>query len=86
MHANTDECEAAGLDPDVVERLSRRLSKAAREAEAMGLTVFGGTGRGTLRYRPRGDDRCLIVSDLHGDFDGGDGGTAPDEDGLLRGE
>ncbi|MEQ8504631.1 MAG: hypothetical protein RIB80_04845 [Rhodospirillales bacterium] len=86
MHVSIDECEAAGLDPDVVERIAKRLSKAALEADELGLTIFGGTGDGSLRFRERGSDHCLIVASLNGTFDGGDGGTAPDENGLLRGE
>jgi hypothetical protein len=80
------ECEAAGVDPEAVRRIARRLSAAAREAEALGLHVFGGTGTGTLRSRDAGDG-ALVLAKIDGAFDGGDGGYGPEEpDGLLRGE
>lgn len=85
MLVNEDECKSAGLDIKKVESISRRLSKAAMEAQEMGLTVFGGSGTGTLRFHD-GQDRSLIVSYLNGDFDGGDGACMEDENGLLRGE
>ncbi len=88
MYVHVKACEAAGLDPDRVRRVARRLSRAANEARALGLYVFGGAGSGTLRF----DDRsgravgALIVAELDGAFDGGDGGDMDGPDGLLRGE
>lgn len=84
-YVNEEECAKAGLDLKQVESIARRLSKAAMEARALGVTVFGGSGSGTLRFND-GKDQELIVSTLDGDFDGGDGACLPDDDGLLRGE
>jgi len=89
MYANTDECDAAKLDIKKVESIARRLSSAAKEADALGMHIFGGAGSGTLRF----DDgegcmgaQSLIIADLDGRFDGGDGAEEPDEGGLIRGE
>lgn len=86
------ECDAAGQDPAKVARLARRLRKIARECEDLGITIFGGAHSGDLRAAEanklrRGlSDRMLILASVPGPFDGGDGGSVPDEDGLLRGE
>ena len=85
-YANETECEAAGVDPAKVESIARRLSKAAREAQAMGLTVFGGSGTGSLRFCDSDEKGNLVVADLDGVFDGGDGAADRDGAGLLRGE
>lgn len=88
MIVNERECEAAGLDPKEVDRIARGLTRYAKQAQALGLTVFGGSSNGSLRYADDGiDDRALVVADgLGNNFDGGDGATNYDEDGLLRGE
>jgi len=89
-YVNLDECEAAGLDEKKVASITRRISKAAKEADEMGLYLFGGgagyPGSGTLRFRDDPEKGCLIVAVLDGCFDGGDGGSLPDENGLERGE
>ena len=88
MYVNKNECEAAGLDPTEVAKIARGLSRYAKQAQALGLCVFGGSGSGTLRF----DDMQgiasgpLVVACLDGSFDGGDGGERPDDDGLMRGE
>lgn len=87
MYVNDAECQAAGLDPAEVARIARGLSRYAKQAQALGLCVFGGSGSGSLRKddHPRG---ALILAHLTpvGMFDGGDGACAPDDDGLMRGE
>jgi hypothetical protein len=65
-------CAEFGLDTKRVESIARRLSKAAKEARSMGLVVFGGSGKGTLRISGKGVSG--EVADLDGIFDGGDGG------------
>jgi hypothetical protein len=82
---NDAECQAAGLDPAEVARITRGLSRYAKQAQALGLCVFGGSGSGSLRKddHPRG---ALVLASLDGVFDGGDGACAPDDDGLMRGE
>jgi hypothetical protein len=77
------ECEAAGLDPAVVARLAKLLDRAGKEAARLGLTVFGGSGSGSLRHGATG----LIVAYIpHGHWDGGDGAEQTGEDGLRYGE
>lgn len=86
MDIYPNECEAAGLDPAEVERIARGLSRYARQAEKLGITIFGGSS-GTLRFADRLDnDGDLILASLDGTYDGGDGAYRPDTDGLLRGE
>lgn len=70
----------AGLDAKKIESIAARLSRAAREAHALGIKVFGGSGAGTLRIDC--DGRPLIIADLQGNFDGGDG--AEHHDGDIR--
>ncbi|HAT2715827.1 TPA: hypothetical protein I8303_004637 [Aeromonas hydrophila] len=84
-HENTAECEAAGLDPAQVRRIAKGLSRYAKEAQALGLTVFGGSGLGSLRVDDGGDGQ-LIVAYLDGWFDGGAGNSRHDAAELLRGE
>ncbi|MFD1034118.1 hypothetical protein ACFQ15_05585 [Sphingomonas hankookensis] len=89
MMALDDECRAAGLDPVEVDRIARRIARAARDAQRLGLTVFGGSGHGSLRLCGNTDDRGrpLIVAGIDaGSWDGGDGGYGPANDGLNRGE
>ena len=82
---NERECEKAGLDLKKVASIVRRLSKAASEADRMGLHIFGGSGAGVLRFYD-GSSRPLIVAHLDGTFDGGDGACNESLDGFLRGE
>lgn len=91
MSVCEEECNRAGLDKAKVAALARRLSRAAKDADAMGLTIFGGSGSGSLRWRdPYSNDRFsgpLVVAHIRGwNFDGGDGAEREDEYGLLRGE
>ena len=90
MIVNEEECIAAGFDPAEVKRIAKNLSKWGREADRLGLTIFGGAGHGSLRAvekeypeRPR-----LILARIDGYFDGGDGGDGVEKynDGLERGE
>jgi hypothetical protein len=76
INIDEDRCEEFGLDPKKVASIAKRLSRAAREAEEMKLTIFGGSGSGSLRYHGegRGVDTRSVVANLEGAFDGGDGG------------
>lgn len=82
---NEDCVEAAGLDLKQVRSIARRIEKAALEAQAMGIQIFGGTGGGTLRYDD-GGDKMLILASMDGNWSGGDGAELPDDNGLMRGE
>jgi len=42
----------AGKAPRRIEELAREFSKLGRRAQKMGITVFGGSGSGSLRYSP----------------------------------
>lgn len=85
LWVNEKECQAAGLDPREVARIARGLSRYAKEADALGLCVFGGSGSGGLRFEDH-QGGALVVAHLDGTFDGGDGAESRDADGLLRGE
>lgn len=67
--------------------IARRIERAARDARKLGITVFGGSGSGSLRFdEGGGSSRALILADLDGAWDDGDGATREDENGLRRGE
>lgn len=87
MWINEKECKKAGLDIKKVESIARRISKAAKEAEEMGIEIFGGgSGIGELRYKDNMKIGSLKLASLDGCFDGGDGGEQDWGDGYLRGE
>lgn len=91
MGALDQECRRAGLDPAKISRLANRLGRAAKDAHSLGLTIFGGSGAGSLRWSDpyETDARAapFVVAHIPGfNFDGGDGAEAPDENGLMRGE
>lgn len=85
-----DECDRADLDHKKVASIVRRLERAAADAKALGLTIFGGSGSGSLRWHGDGNDYrqgALVVAHIRGqNFDGGDGAEHQDEMGLTRGE
>ena len=86
MYVNEDECIAANLDPKEVERIAKGISRYAKQASALGMHIFGGGSfSGSLRVWGDGVG-SLIVADLEGNFEGGDGAAQEDENGLLRGE
>jgi hypothetical protein len=72
VDVNIDRCIALRLDPRRVASIARRLSRAARDAQVLGLTVFGASGTGVLRRVGQGSQSD--VAQLDGNFDGGDGG------------
>lgn len=85
MHVYEREVEAAGLDVEEVKRIARGLERYAKQAQAMGMIVFGGSGSGSLRARD-GQEQCLVLAHIGGHWDGGDGAAQEDADGLMRGE
>jgi hypothetical protein len=85
MIVNEAECLAAGIDPRRVGSIARRIERAALEAQALGVQIFGGSD-GSLRYYGLDHSRPLILADMSGNWSGGDGSAGPDEDGLMRGE
>ena len=82
---NEDECIAAGLDPEAVRKIARRIERVARDAAKEGIMIFGGSGFGVLApVDDRGRGARLRLADLEGGvWDGGDGGQRTDEAGLL---
>ncbi|SEI11449.1 hypothetical protein SAMN05660691_03825 [Rheinheimera pacifica] len=82
---NEKECEAAGLNPLDVKRIAQGLSRYAKEAQKLGIEVFGGSGSGSLRFDDRGNGN-LFLAVLDGDFNGGHGAADESDDGLIRGE
>ena len=86
MDVDHDACRKVHLDVKKIESIARRLSKAAHEAELLGITVFGGSGTGSLRIHDDPRNNALILAQLNGVFDGGDGGYHEDDEGFLRGE
>jgi hypothetical protein len=80
------ECEAAGKDTGKITQLALDLHRISVRMKQLGVYVFGGSGSGTIRAQMPGDDRPLVLADIGSGFDGGDGATREDADGLLRGE
>lgn len=89
----TDEkaCEYTGIDPDKVESCCKRIARAAKELEGMGLSLFGGCfAQGSVRtiesFFIGGVGRNLVVGHIDsGSWDGGDGGEY-EYDGLTYSE
>lgn len=82
-YANHAECDHVGVDPAEVDRIMRRLLRACRDAGALGLVVFGGSGSIDIRCPEN-----VIVASSSGalNVSGGDGAIVRGGDGLLRGE
>lgn len=79
-------CIAAGVDPMKVESLAKRLEKLGKEAEKMGLHIFGGNGTGSLRTNESVNDSNIVVAHIcGGHWDGGDGHEM-EIDGIIYGE
>jgi hypothetical protein len=49
-YAKKAECAASGLDVERVDHISRALARVARDAQRLGLSIFGGE-RGALWVR-----------------------------------
>jgi hypothetical protein len=86
MYVNEKECAKAGKNAETIEQLARHFSSAGRRARKLGVYVFGGSGGGTIRCRDADGGRPLILANIDGEFDGGDGASRPDAEGLERGE
>lgn len=73
-------CKAVGVDPDVVEKCARQISRAATVLAGHGLTIFGGGDSGKIITS---DDKVEICNAVgrsavvafidSGRWDGGDG-------------
>jgi len=86
MIVNEEECEKAGVDVRRVASIARRISRAALEAQTMGIQIFGGDC-GELRFDEGNNKGALKLASLDGSFDGGDGAEDPhNTDGFMRGE
>lgn len=72
VHVDDEACARFGLDIKRVESIARRIAKAAAEARALGLIIFGGSGSGSLRKAGGGAQN--EIASLGSNFDGGDGG------------
>ena len=76
------ECGVAGLDPKEVRRIALGIERYGKQADKLGIELFGGSGSCSMRFadeRARDGTRRygnLIVADLFGFLcDGGDGGN-----------
>jgi len=85
MEINDDEIEAAGLNSDEVKKIAKGISRYAKQAAKLGITVFGGADGGYLYFNDGGAG-SLVLAALDGDFNGGAGSADTHSDGLLRGE
>ena len=82
MSVYEPECRAAGLEPADVLMVVRLLRRAGTMADRLGVKVFGGSGSGDIRTH----DGMILATIEAGHWDGGDGATRLDDDGLRRGE
>lgn len=87
MTINYEECAKAGLEPETVSRLGRRLERLAGECRALGIQIFSGSGTASLRF----DDNAGLPPLILGDFvapnvDGGAGVCMLADDGYERSE
>lgn len=79
-----EECESAGIDPAVLQRLANRLERLLKDMERAGLDLFCGS---TSSIRPYNGDRKLILYTLDQcNVDGSCGAYSYGNDGLRRGE
>lgn len=85
MFVYEDECRQAGKDPRKVREIAEAISRAAKRAARMGITVFGGSS-GELRFSDDPAKGALKLASLDGCFDGGDGADCDWGDGFRRGE
>jgi hypothetical protein len=84
MNVNQNECKAAGLDPEVVDRLRARQEKLLKDMARAGVALFCGS---CSTLRPASGDMTLILAGIvEGYTDGGCGASSVCEDGLERGE
>ena len=93
ISVNEKECEYVGLVSDDVEKIVKGIAKYAKMADKLGLQIFaegtGGKGSASLRFRSndRADNGDIVVAHItDGNWDGGDGATREDDNGILRGE
>jgi len=87
LQINEKECIKAGIDVKEVTRIASGLSRYGRQAEKLGIIIFGGSS-GSLRFHDNNDlePHDLVLAFLDGIYDGGDGGCDEDDEGFLRGE
>lgn len=86
MITNSDECEKAGLDEKEVARIAKGIERYMKQAEALGMKIFGGSDL-TLRFDDgEGVGDLIVAMHLANRVDGGCGSTDDQYDGLLRGE
>lgn len=82
---NEKECQKAGLDEKELLKVARRVERAIKDLNKLGVQFFAGSSC-TMRFYD-GHEQMLIVGEfsvLHAD--GGDGATWEDEEGFVRGE
>lgn len=78
------ECEHAGIDHAALLKVARRLERDLKDLGRLGVYLFAGSTI-TLRVAD-GMENHLVVADLNGNADGGDGDTRIADDGFMRGE
>lgn len=84
-----DCCEVAGIDKKEVKRIAKALSKYIKEANKLGMIVFGGSTNGSLMYDDNDSEysgQRLVLAHLDGETEGGDGACDEDHNGLMRTE
>jgi hypothetical protein len=70
VYVDSEICSDMGLDPKKVESIARRISKAGKEADSMGVRIFS-WGNGYLTTKME-DGRSIQLASLDGEYEGGD--------------
>ena len=80
------ECEYVGVPYEEVLKLKKLLDKAGKQANKLGVYIFGGCGSGTIRKTDYHNRPLILETVLYGCWDGGDGRELVTEDGYTVGE
>lgn len=81
---NEKECDHAGIDKATLLKVARRLERDLKDLDRLGVYLFAGSTI-TLRVAD-GMENHLVVADIVGHADGGDGTANIADDGFMRGE
>jgi hypothetical protein len=93
VYLNENECDFVGYSEAKrrkITRLATEIERAAKQLSKMGIQIFAGGSSTTLRYldekHTEGYGAVIIGGISGGCWDGGDGGSENDGEGILRGE
>lgn len=77
LNISDEELEKYHIDPDKMRSITRRLRKISKELSRSGVSIFGSSGTGLLRFLDSSEKICIDIAHIGFGFDGGDS-TADD--------